>query len=124
MTDITAEQEHAAMEWLKYLATGDPKHMADQVLALLSRPVLPEEPTHETIVAMQNARPTYYYQDCKEVYAALYAHLTKPKTKKAWRVDGNATVTLNNVVDAVAHALRLMEAGEKNVLITEITVPT
>ncbi len=63
--------------------------------AMLARPVMPEEPSTDALAAMQSAvreRPMYS-DPTLPAYRALYAHLSKPKTKTVWIVTGGAGET-------------------------------
>lgn len=92
-------EEKAALEWLDDWGRAYPSfagNSARTIKAMLSRPTLPEEPTPEAIAKIlqatwgvrmegsQNAKDI-----AADVYRALYAHLTAPKTKEVevWHVE-------------------------------------
>src|SRR5688572_2953479 len=92
MTDA----ERKAMEWLDNrlkIAVQDPYMSLDVARTLkdmLARPVLPEEPSIEALIHMDNAiaGPTQY-DNMRAAYRALRAHLSAPKTKEVeyWLVE-------------------------------------
>jgi hypothetical protein len=80
--------EQEVLVWLDSVI-GDPnayehaKEAAIAARAMLARPVLPEKADPEALRAMANKhRGVLYLYQWEEAYAALYAHLTAPKTKE------------------------------------------
>ena len=66
------------------------KMHATTIKAMLDEPRLPKEPTAEMLHAIANSQSENDpWNQARTDYAALYAHLTKPKTKEidVWRVD-------------------------------------
>jgi hypothetical protein len=86
------DDERKAMEWLDLFTPGgtEAHPHARTLKAMLSRPVLPEDPTPGELGAIGEVLRGHIYADrnrvAYEAYRALYAHLSAPKTKTVWRV--------------------------------------
>jgi hypothetical protein len=94
------QEEREAVEWVRAIKNStrpgsDAERHAATAIRMLSRPALPEEPSEAALNAMMAAivvptapwdKPGAAYP---KMYRALYAHLTKPRTKEAtvWRVE-------------------------------------
>lgn len=80
---ITAEEERAVRLWLEgfALATKPGAHFASVALRLLARPVMPEEPGEDLARVIYN-RTSLTMPKCENLWRALYAHLSRPKTKE------------------------------------------
>ena len=86
-TKADEDDEQCVHNWLDSLARDYP-HWVGLCKAMLARPAMPEKPSEE-IVSLMVER----WHSCvgkrlaaERAYAALYAHLTKPKTKAMWIV--------------------------------------
>lgn len=98
---MKTEAERKAMEWLDKVwgahPAGPAPNYAGTIKRMLSRPVLPEEPSDELIEAMvagflwpsgivetslNRPRLAAYREQMRKVYRHQHAHLTAPKTKE------------------------------------------
>ena len=128
MTDITADDEREAREWLRLTAsyTGTTRHKhARTILALLDRPRMPApvDVSDAVMVKIADAH-RIPYADFRGMYRALYDHYTAPpapRTHERWLVvcaDGTehgAWRTLERARDMAEHQpgsriVRLVEA--------------
>ena len=84
------EDERKAVEWLDDLSEKWSLAHARTIKSMLARPVLPEEPSLDALVAIGRgglASPGAPWE--ASVYRALYAHLSRSATKEVerWHVE-------------------------------------
>lgn len=110
---ITAEEERKAVEWLRSTV---PLHgpvvngYSATLLRMLARPVMPEEPTTHALLVMDLSAPgeSQFSRTISErMYRALYAHLSRTKTKTVWRVTWSGIETASH-----AYYATLADAAE------------
>lgn len=132
-------EEKAALEWLENgLKCWNPatKAKGATLKAMLARPTLPEEPDPDALRAMRDASRDFNAYEFPGTYAhcayrALYAHLTKPKTKTVWRVEGTwssgdsaGPADFHNIQQATDAARCWHKEGCHSMSITQVEVPT
>ncbi len=83
------DDERKAVEWLENWEQHGVRMQADwkharTIKAMLARPVMPEEPTPEMVSLIRENIQSCVGWNVGSVraYRALYAHLTRPKTKE------------------------------------------
>lgn len=119
MSAPTDAERKAAVEWLeriKRINSEDWHRPARTILAMLSEPRLPAEPTQEMLDVMWRAHwkspgiRSPDYQHFGYSYRALYAHLAKPVEK--WGVSvGKGWVHFDTLDEAVAAAKAELAGG-------------
>lgn len=124
---MTDKDEQEALAWLKRVAlcgSFADGPAAATALRLLARPVLPAEPTPHAMDAMRQAwhsAPGDSWAILAEMYRALYAELTKPRTKTVYRISwGDANHIECKTFAAAADALHSLEPGAYTIKPVEI----
>lgn len=123
------EDERKAMEWLdeaihrdaKWESVGDEMHRAT-LKAMLARPVMPEEPTPDALIAMADVWMNTNGMNCwSSIYRALYAHLTAPKTKEVEVVQWAVVTGHGDTISIHRTLANAEEALHRGVAIVRLT---
>lgn len=140
---LTSAEEKIALAWLDDMSITESRldiypdecrAAARTLKAMLARPVMPESPALVALHAMADACAVYVHDPIPvmhNIYRALYAHLSKPKTKTEWQVTGSgrATAPYTHVLTANTEAEReaavraLLSEGFGRITITSRMVP-
>lgn len=124
------EDEKTAREWLERAcdAQGPSGAPLRTLRALLDRPTLPpsfDEKTKELFVRAYKHHRGGFEESMGAALDALYAHLTKPKTKtvEVWRVEFTehgrpACWTCLSVEEAHSHAITARNANKQCIRVT------
>jgi hypothetical protein len=119
-------QEKCALVWLAG-QTAECEH-ASVIQSMLAEPRLPAEPDEGHILAMMAAYPRSHTprEVAYDGYRALYAHLTKPKTKTVWdvRYGEGGWSRYYTRAEALENVERRLQEGRLHVEIRESEVPT